>query len=478
MCRCRASRAGAGRSLLLRGVVAVLAGTTASALTRPAAPVAAPRTRANGELNFREGTLVIPRDDQQASVERSVRRFQRDLDAVDDDADSRASILRGEGAALGAAVAVAAAAWSAPGAVVVGCAALTAAVGGYEEWQGAAAAANAHEISALATTAAAEAEAILAGAERTKSVLPVCVVAGATMTSFALLAKAESGFGGRMAADVEDFLLLACPVISILAASVAVLAAQQSSRECARAQNLGRRRFATKRDVGLTWRSVPEQVAAADAAATEDWLGFALGVVPAPTVAAALLATENFDAALISVVATATAAAQAAYHLAFSEYALARATESVAAKSRTAALAEAYAEQARAANAPVPYASSLAALAAAGAALVVEAGPRGVARAAPLASAYAVRTAAKYRARARGDAAATGAAADQLAGLDDGADDDPNIIAKLTWRNFVATLGASRRAVFAAIDSDGDGRLSAEEVAAYAKRGFRKSGSV
>ena len=51
-----------------------------------------------------------------------------------------------------------------------------------------------------------------------------------------------------------------------------------------------------------------------------------------------------------------------------------------------------------------------------------------------LVAAALVRDAAKFRARTRGDAAAAAAAADQLAGLDDGADDDPLLPLALTWR--------------------------------------------
>ena len=63
-----------------------------------------------------------------------------------------------------------------------------------------------------------------------------------------------------------------------------------------------------------------------------------------------------------------------------------------------------------------------------------------------LVAAALVRDAAKFRARTRGDAAAAAAAADQLAGLDDGADDDPLLPLALTWRNFKATLTASLEA--------------------------------
>ena len=51
---------------------------------------------------------------------------------------------------------------------------------------------------------------------------------------------------------------LVCPAVSILAASVAVVAEQDSRRRCDKALALGRRRFATSENVGYTWRSVVE----------------------------------------------------------------------------------------------------------------------------------------------------------------------------------------------------------------------------
>jgi hypothetical protein len=146
-------------------------------------------------------------------------------------------------------------------------------------------------------------------------------------------------------------------------------------------------------------------------------------------------------------VASAVAAAQAAYYLTAAEYGIARATESVAAKGRTAAVADAYSKQARKACARVPLASATAALACATCALVVEVAPKVLGFGFALVAAALVRDAAKFRARTRGDAAAAAAAADQLAGLDDGADDDPLLPLALTWRNFKATLTASLEAI-------------------------------
>ena len=185
-----------------------------------------------------------------------------------------------------------------------------AAIGGYKEWGALRAAANAHEVSAVAVRAAAEAEEILAGAERVKSVLPVCVVLGATATALsssapALLELVEPAtaveqipeyydeaprwaplqkyntptmevpatqplFVDRSAAVRSRTLVsLVCPAVSILAASVAVVAEQDSPAEVRQGAGSGRRRFATVKmwatPGGPSW-SCPRDEAKADTA--------------------------------------------------------------------------------------------------------------------------------------------------------------------------------------------------------------------
>ena len=261
------------------------------------------------------------------------------------------------------------------------CRIATAAIGGYKEWGALRAAANAHEVSAVAVRAAAEAEEILAGAERVKSVLPVCVVLGATATALsssapALLELLEPTTAVEQIPDYYDeaprwaplrkyntptlevpatqplfvdrsaavrsrtLVSLVCPAVSILAASVAVVAEQDSRRRCDKALALGRRRFATSENVGYTWRSVVELSQDEARAETALWLGFARSILPAPFAAAFMTYSGSF--ALAAPVASAVAAAQAAYYLTAAEYGIARATESVAAKGRTAAVADAY----------------------------------------------------------------------------------------------------------------------------------------
>ena len=436
-----------------------------------------------------EAKSVKRKDREAQAIDRAVARVTRDMDRVDFSSDRRGALERREKVALGAATAVAAGATltaAAPAAAVAAGAAATAAIGGYKEWGALRAAANAHEVSAVAVRAAAEAEEILAGAERVKSVLPVCVVLGATATALsssapALLELLEPATAVEQIPDYYDeaprwaplrkyntptlevpatqplfvdrsaavrsrtLVSLVCPAVSILAASVAVVAEQDSRRRCDKALALGRRRFATSENVGYTWRSVVELSQDEARAETALWLGFARSILPAPFAAAFMTYSGSF--ALAAPVASAVAAAQAAYYLTAAEYGIARATESVAAKGRTAAVADAYSKQARKACARVPLASATAALACATCALVVEVAPKVLGFGFALVAAALVRDAAKFRARTRGDAAAAAAAADQLAGLDDGADDDPLLPLALTWRNFKATLTASFEAI-------------------------------
>ncbi|KAH8098403.1 N-acetylneuraminate 7-O(or 9-O)-acetyltransferase [Aureococcus anophagefferens] len=210
----------------------------------------------------------------------------------------------------------------------------------------------------------------------------------------------------EVAASVKTLILLACPVVSLLTASVAVLAEQDASRRALRAQALGRRRFATKTDIGRTWKSVTEIVEIESKADTDAWTGFVRAFLPAPLIAGAVA---------VSFVAC--------------EYNLARGEESVAAKSRNAGIAEAYSAQAGKANAQVPYAHAISVLCVGTAALLVEAVPKILALPLPFISYAAVRRALPVpprRRRGRG-------VGRPAAGLRT-ADDDPLLPLKLTWQ--------------------------------------------
>lgn len=432
--------------------------------------------------------------------------------------------------------------------------AVVAAVGTYQEYKGWSNRANSHEIAAIAVRAASEAEAILSQAERTKAILPVCVVWSASIAAFSVtssqaievlfeevlpkatmtakglsLASASPGFDAAveqtfasaaasqqhadfaavgalaephilgdhfvasspadfvasspadvvasspadlvtsspfdflLAADLESLAdlddavanvegtglsdnirtayLLTCPVATILLSLIASLASREVSNLCVKAQALGRRRFATRRDVGRTWRSATQLVRAEAENQKNSWLGFGAGLVPGPLVASL---AGNVGVATKAVLASAAAAAQSAYYLAVAEYSLARAQESVASKMRTAAVAEAWAKQTQRANGRVPANSAVGAFCVGGCALAVEVFPIAVSFFFPALAALYVMRATRFRAQTQGEADAASAAADQLAGLDDGSDDDPLLPLVLTWRNLLSALGATR----------------------------------
>lgn len=408
--------------------------------------------------------------------------------------------------------------------------AVVAAVGTFQEYKGWSNRANSHEIAAIAVRAASEAEAILSQAERTKAILPVCVVWSASIAAFSVtssqaievlfeevlpkatmtakgfsLASASPGFDAAveqtfasaaasqqhadlatfgafadshylgdqlvsssptdflLAADLESLAdlddavanvegtglsdnirtayLLTCPVATILLSLIASLASREVSNLCVKAQALGRRRFATRRDVGRTWRSATQLVRAEAENQKNSWLGFGAGLVPGPLVASL---AGNVGVATKAVLASAAAAAQSAYYLAVAEYSLARAQESVASKMRTAAVAEAWAKQTQRANGRVPANSAVGAFCVGGCALAVEVLPIAASFFFPALAALYVMRATRFRAQTQGEADAASAAADQLAGLDDGSDDDPLLPLVLTWRNLLSALAATR----------------------------------
>lgn len=192
-------------------------------------------------------------------------------------------------------------------------AALAAALGITFEYVGKVAVSGGKEIAANALQAAAESEQQLAAAERAKAVLPLCAGVSASASAFALLAPALLEHlmpNAAVLASAEYFLL--CPCVSILAAAIAALAAEDTAALCEQAKSVGERRFAMRSEVSATWLSVTERVERGGLNDRKKWLSFATSVLPAP-----LLATI-FPATLADkcVLAAATAAAQAAYHLA------------------------------------------------------------------------------------------------------------------------------------------------------------------
>lgn len=248
-------------------------------------------------------------------------------------------------------------------------AAVSAAVGLSAEYVGKTAVANGKEVAALAIQAAAESEALLASAERTKSILPLCVGIATTASAFALLIPSfldeiQTKFNVPFATE----LLLISPFVAVLAAAIAGLATQESRGLASRAIGTGNRRFASSSAVGRTWLSATEQVEANSKRTSDKWTSFATGVLPAPIIACLFPGSLSFK----SIVCAAIAAAQAAYYLSLAEYSISNAVDAVALKARASAIADTYANQGSRAGAILPFTSALGGLCAAASAAAVE----------------------------------------------------------------------------------------------------------
>jgi len=315
-------------------------------------------------------------DDERVSL--ALRRMQRDMSMLDQAAGATPQLSNFELTLLSLVVSTA---FFAPYAfsekvvevLVPSMSALAAAVGFSAEYAGKVAVSRGKEIAATTLLAAAEAELTLAQAERAKAIIPLCVGLSATIAAFALLAPAlvaevvNRGIGIQIVTEVY----LVCPILGALAAAVAALAAQETSALCSRSIGVGSRRFATSQDVGRTWLSAAEQIEQSTRRSKEKWTSFSLGVLPAPALAVLVPGPLSFKA----IVASAVAAAQCAYSLANAEYRLAAAVESVAVKSRSAAVSDTYANQGARAGAILPFTSAISGLCAATTVAVVEALP-------------------------------------------------------------------------------------------------------
>jgi hypothetical protein len=170
--------------------------------------------------------------------------------------------------------------------------------------------------------------------------------------------------GGRLLSE----LYLLSPLVAVLAAAVANLSLQETEQYTSRAISIGNRRFAKSGLVGRTWLSTTEQVEQNSSKTTDRWRSFAWSVLPAPIVGSltpGILSTK-------AVVIAALAAAQCAFFLAQAENALARGTDAVALKSRSAAVCDTYANQGARSSAILPFTSALSSLCAAATAAIVE----------------------------------------------------------------------------------------------------------
>ena len=197
---------------------------------------------------------------------------------------------------------------------------------------------NPNRIAANSIQCAAEAEGFLANAERVKAITPLCVGVGATCASFALLTPTiveALNIGNSVIVVTELYLL--CPLVSVLSAAVANLALEETRGFASRAINVGVRRFSKSGMVGRTWLSSSEQVQRNSKSKTDRWWSFAGSVLPAPIIGS-VVGGPSLSAKCIIVAAL--AAAQSAYFLAQAESVVARATDAVALKARSAAVCD------------------------------------------------------------------------------------------------------------------------------------------
>lgn len=196
---------------------------------------------------------------------------------------------------------------------------------------------------------------------------PLCVGAGATAASFALLIPVlMKSMEGNIQLMTEVYLL--SPLVAILATAVCSLAYQETKSYCSRAISIGNRRFAKSGLVGRTWMSTTEQIESKGRDSSQKWQTFAVSVLPAPFLGALVPGVLPTKAIIV----TALAAAQTAYYLAKAEYAVSRATDAVALKARSAAVCDTYANQGSRSAAILPFTSALSSLCAAATAALVE----------------------------------------------------------------------------------------------------------
>lgn len=181
-------------------------------------------------------------------------------------------------------------------------------------------------------------QAFLANAERVKAITPLCVGVGATCASLTLLTPTiiDALQVGNSVIMITELYLL-CPLVSVLAAAVANLALEETRGFCQRAINVGVRRFSKSGMVGRTWLSTSEQVQRNSKSKTDRWWSFAGSVLPAPIIGS-IVGGPSLSAKCI--VVAALAAAQSAYFLAQAESVVARATDAVALKARSAAVCD------------------------------------------------------------------------------------------------------------------------------------------
>ena len=307
-------------------------------------------------------------------VTAAIKKMQKDMEMLDDAAGKTPQLSTIELLTLLSAVSISALSpaffnLNIVEVLVPAMAALSASIGISAEYVGKVAISNGKEVAALAIQAAAEAEGILARAERTKAILPLCVGISTTASAFALLApNLINELGSKYNLPYISEIYLVSPLVAVLSAAIAGLATQESQGLARQAIGIGNRRFASATSVGKTWLSATEQVEVTSARMTGKWTSFAIGVVLSPIITSLIPGNLEFK----SIVCAAIAAAQTAYYLSLAEYTIACAADAVALKSRSAAVADTYANQGARAGSILPFTSALAGLCAAGSAAAVE----------------------------------------------------------------------------------------------------------
>lgn len=247
-------------------------------------------------------------------------------------------------------------------------AAFSAAIGIGAEYTGRVAVADGKEVAASTLLCAAEAEGFLAKAERVKAVTPLCVGIGALAATSSLVAPVFIESLNIQSAAIRTELFLLSPLAAVLSAAVACLALQETKSFSSRAISVGNRRFAKSGLVGRTWLSASEQIELNSQGTTEKWRSFSWSVLPAPIIGSLIPGAIPTKCIIV----TAIAAAQSAFYLSECENTLARATDAVALKSRSAAVCDTYANQGARSAAILPFTSALSSLCAAATAAIVE----------------------------------------------------------------------------------------------------------
>lgn len=320
-----------------------------------------------GSIGRNETKRFIP-------IQAALQKIQKDMEFLDDVAGRTPQLSTAEFVVLITTVLVSACSPIAfttkvTELLVPSMAAISAAIGISAEYVGKVAVANGKETAAAAIQATAESEILLAQAERVKAILPLCVGIATTASALALLAPtfvAEMTVKYSITFATEAFFFF--PLVAVLAAAISGLATQEALGLASNAVGTGNRRFASSTSVGRTWLSTTEKIASNSARQSMKWTSFAVGVAPAPIISAIFPGTLGLKA----IVCAAIAAAQAAYYLATAEYAIAEATNAVALKARSAAVADTYANQGSRSGAILPFTSALGGLCAAASAAVIE----------------------------------------------------------------------------------------------------------